>query len=63
MIVEGVPYQRFVVSFKLADGRRRRWVRWSPGWPWIGDEVARELEHRFEDDELPPGSNIYIEAA
>lgn len=43
MNIEGVPYHRFVVHFTLADGRRRRLVRWSPGHPWVREEVGREL--------------------
>lgn len=45
--VEGVPYYRHRVRFQLADGRRRVWVRWSPGYPWIREEVGRELADRF----------------
>ena len=45
--IEGVTYYPFVVSFKLADGRRRRMIRWSPGYPWVYDEVGRELLDRF----------------
>ncbi len=46
-IVEGVPYFPHVVRFRLADGRRRRWVRYSPGYPWVREEVGRELMARF----------------
>lgn len=59
-VIEGVPYFRHVVRFTLADGRRRRWVRWSPGYPWIGGEVARELRDRFGRDGIKPGSNVTI---
>lgn len=45
--VEGVPYYPFRVCFTLADGRRRSWVRWSPGYTWIYDSVARELHDTF----------------
>jgi hypothetical protein len=45
--VEGVPYYPFLVRFTLADGRKRRVVRWSPGDPWVRQEVARELVERF----------------
>jgi hypothetical protein len=45
--IEGVPYHRHVVRFRLADGRRRRLVRWSPGAPWVYDEVGRELLERY----------------
>ena len=45
--VEGVTYRRFRVRYTLADGRRRRMMRWSPGFPWVQDEVGRELLDRF----------------
>lgn len=44
--VEGVPYYRHAVHFRLLDGTRVRWVRWSPGAPWVYSEVHRELEAR-----------------
>ena len=47
MTIEGVPYYRFRVTFRLSDGTRRRWVRWSPGWTWVYGEVGRELLERF----------------
>lgn len=47
MTLEGVPYYRFVARFRLADGRRRRIVRWSPGFPWVYDEIGRELLDRY----------------
>lgn len=62
MMIDGVPYSRFRISFRLASGKRRRWIRWSVGQPWIDGEIARELEETFSCDELPSGSNIYIEA-
>ncbi len=46
-IIEGVRYYRHRVRFRLADGRRRSWVRWSPGHPWVLGEVGRELLERF----------------
>lgn len=58
--VEGVPYYPFEVRFRLADGRRRRWVRWSPGYPWVRGEITRELAARFNDRELPTGSTVRI---
>jgi len=45
--VEGVHYWRFVVRYRLSDGRRRRLVRWSPGYPWVREEICRELADRF----------------
>ena len=56
MRIEGVSYYAFVVRYTLADGRRRRMVRWSPGWPWVRDEVGRELVARFGVDGIKPRS-------
>ena len=57
-VVEGVAYRKYRVAFRLTDGKRRAWVRWSPGWPWIQDELARE----FQDKDMPikPGSLVSI---
>ncbi len=60
--VEGVPYRRFTVRYRLASGERRRMVRWSPGFPWIREEVARELLSRFDLEDIKPGS-VTIRAA
>lgn len=60
--VEGVPYYRHRVRFTLADGRRRSWVRWSPGYPWIREEVARELHDTFGPNGIKAGSTCTIEA-
>lgn len=54
--VEGVAYYRHRVRFTLADGRRRSWVRWSPGYPWIREEVGRELFETFGLSGIKPGS-------
>ncbi len=55
-VYEGVPYYRYLVRFTMSDGRRVRWVRWSPGDPWIHDQLAREFSDRFESGEVKPGS-------
>ena len=55
-IVEGVPYYRFRVRYTLTDGKRRSMVRWSPGLPWVREEIARELLERFTLDGIKPGS-------
>lgn len=47
MEIEGVTYYRFRVRFRLADGRRRVWIRCSPGWNWVYDSVGRELVNTF----------------
>ncbi len=56
LIVEGVRYYPFRVRYTLADGRRRRMTRWSPGFPWVREEIARELDDRFGIDGIAPGS-------
>lgn len=54
--IEHVRYERFVVRFTLADGRRRRIVRWSPGPPWVRDEVGRELLDTYGLEGIKPKS-------
>jgi len=56
MMIEGITYQRFVVRYTLADGRRRRLVRWSPGIPWVYEEVGRELIDRHGLSGIKPHS-------
>lgn len=56
MIVEGVPYTRYVIRYTLASGKRRRMTRWSPGYPWIREDVARELLSRYDLADIKPGS-------
>ncbi len=46
MIIEGVSYARYQVTFTLADGRRRRWRRWAPGANFMVDSIRRELSDR-----------------
>lgn len=60
--VEGVPYQRYRVRFRLADGRRRSWVRWSPALTFARQEVGRELFETFGASGVKPHS-CTIEAA
>jgi hypothetical protein len=55
-MVEGVPYVKFVVRYTLADGKRRRMMRWSPGMPWVRYEIGRELVERFGVEGIKPGS-------
>jgi hypothetical protein len=52
MIIEGVEYYRFRIYFRLANGKRRLWYRWSPGDPWAYDSIARELSDRFSPSEI-----------
>ncbi len=65
MIVEGVRYQRFRIRYTLKPGGkndRRRMVRWSPGFPWVREEIARELVDRYGLDGIKPGSVTITEA-
>jgi len=55
-LVEGVRWYRHFVSFRLVDGRRRRWVLWSPGWPWVRSEAARMLAEEVGVANIVPGS-------
>ena len=54
--IEGVPYRPYRIYYTLANGKRRRMVRWSPGYPWIREEIARELLDRFGLEGLRPRS-------
>lgn len=54
--IEGVPYFRFRVRYTLACGKRRRMTRLSPGFPWVREEVARELFERYGAESIKPGS-------
>ncbi len=56
MSVEGVRYFPYRVRFALLDGTRKRWIRWSPGYPFVRSEVARELAERFGTGQIRPGS-------
>jgi hypothetical protein len=62
MTIEGVPYHRFVVRFTLANGRRRRRFYWSPGLPWVRDEVGRSLVDEFGLEGIKPHSCTIREA-
>jgi len=54
--IEGVPYYRFRVRYRLADGRHRVMTRLSPGYPWVREEVCRELVERFGLEGVKAGS-------
>lgn len=62
-IVEGVPWYRFSVRFRTVDGRRVRWMRWSPGAPWVYSEIERELEARGFYPETLKGGGYSLEHA
>lgn len=61
--IEGVPYYRFRVRYALANGKRRTMTRLSPGFPWIREEVARELCERFGLEAIKPGSVTIVQVA
>ena len=61
-MIEGVPYFRFLVRYRLADGARRRMFRRSPGFPWVRSEVARELADRVGLENVKPGSVTIVYA-
>ncbi len=56
LYLEGVAYHRYRLRFQLADGRRRSWVRWSPGLDFARNEFARELEATFGIEGIKPGT-------
>lgn len=64
LVLEGVEYHRFVIRFALADGRRRRWIRWSPaGGAWVREELIRELVARdIRPEDLKPRSCTIAES-
>jgi hypothetical protein len=54
-IIEGVAYTRFRVRWRQA-GKRRQLTLWSPGRPWLGEEVNRALSAR----DVPSGTDVFI---
>jgi hypothetical protein len=56
LCIEGVPYHRYRVRYRLANGKRRTMIRWSPGAPWVFDEIGRELIERYGADGIAPRS-------
>ncbi|MFZ5896432.1 MAG: hypothetical protein ACOY0T_35590 [Myxococcota bacterium] len=54
--IEGVSYYRFCIRYRLSDGRRLTMIRYSPGYPWVHEEITRELVERFGLDGIKPGS-------
>lgn len=59
-IIEGVPYYRYTVRFRLQGKRRSQTlVHWSPGDPWIRSEIARGLADRFGESAIVPRSVTY----
>ena len=60
--IEGVPYYAFRVTFRLATGERRRWIRWSPALSYAYQEVGRELFERFGEAGVRPHSATIVAA-
>jgi len=60
MIVEGVRYHRFVIRFRLSDGRRRRWIRWAPAACYAAESIRRELDDMFGPNELGDPCRVVI---
>jgi hypothetical protein len=58
-IIEGVPYRPYRVYYTLANGKRRRMVRWSPGLHVIVHDAARELTERFGLEGTKPWFSVY----
>lgn len=58
MIVEGVPYSRYIVRYVTSDGKRRRKVLWCPGDAWVRDTVHRWVS--CADIDVKKGSNVRI---
>jgi hypothetical protein len=57
MILEGVIYHRYMVSFRLRSGERRTWVRWAPNAYFMREQLVRELDARdVEPGVIVPGS-------
>ncbi len=54
MIVEGVCYERFRVTFRLKDGRRRQWMRWAPHAFAACESVRCEMESFAEGEVRNP---------
>lgn len=60
-MIEGVPYYPFIVRFTVvSNGRKRQCMYrlWSPGEPWIREEIARKLDNI---DNVQPNS-VRVEA-
>lgn len=56
-VYEGVPYRRYAVSFQTTAGKRVRVHVWSPGQPWLREEVSRMLGDRGD---VRPGSDVVV---
>lgn len=58
IIIEGVPWFRFRVTYRLKGraGNRRSFTVRSPGFPWVREEVGRMLEDLNAEQPLRHGS-------
>ena len=56
-LFEGVPYHRYRVEFTTESGERCRLFHWSPGLPWLREEVTRMLNDRGD---VAAGSDVIV---
>jgi hypothetical protein len=56
VVIEGVPYNRYRVRWRLTKGSRRQMTVLSAGLPWLREEVCRELDARHGIDNVREGS-------
>lgn len=61
-IIEGVPWRKYRVRYRMSNGRRRSMTRWSPGFPWVRMEIARELDETIGIENIAPRSVTIREA-
>jgi hypothetical protein len=56
-LVEGVPYSRFRVEFRDTTGKRHRLTHWSPGHPWLVEEIRRLLSDCYD---VAPAARVIV---
>jgi len=56
---EGVPYYPFSVRYRTKGGKRKSLTIWSPGEPWVRDEIARYFEEHVGVENITPRSVSY----
>jgi hypothetical protein len=56
MIIEGISYSRYRVTFTTREGKRRRWCRWAPGANFMAESIRRELDSRG----IIPRGRVYV---
>jgi hypothetical protein len=52
---EGVTYYRYTIKFEV-QGKTRRVTHWSPGLPWLSEEVTRMLTAL----DVPDGASVVV---